>query len=240
MHGQLGRIVTVAGPGGAAGVVRAGRGRAGSARLRVPAGVQRRRVGTECGPDVLAGDGPLAQQGPRRSPRVDDGRLQTHAGRAGVDDRSDAPVEVGQHMLRTGGRGARGPVRTRCCQRRPAPAQDLQGDRMVGDAHCDRVEPTRHRTGQVVTCGEHDRERTGSEVLEQSPCERCDLARDLRDVRDRRDVDDQRVVRGAPLGGEQSSDGCSVVGAHGESVDGLGRDRDQVTVTQQGRGTLEV
>ena len=73
---------------------------------------------------------------------------------------------------------------------------------MVGDAHGDRVEPTRHRTRQVVTCGEHDRERARSEVLEQSPCERRDLARDLRDVRDRRDVDDQRIVRRATLGGE--------------------------------------
>ncbi len=85
------------------GVVLACIGRAESARLRVSTGAHRRGVGTERGQDVLAGDGTLAQQGPRRPPRVDDGRLQTHAGRAGVDDRSDAPVEVGQHMLRTGG-----------------------------------------------------------------------------------------------------------------------------------------
>ncbi len=176
------------------------------------------------------------QQERARAGQVQHGRFHADRARPAIHHRGDAPAQPVQHVVRRGGGDAARAVgrrrRDRAADRRSrASATGCAGTRT---ASVSSPAPASSATGQVTRRGSTMVSGPGQNAAASARRRRCG------DVAERgvgvRVVADQRVEVRPALGGEHGGDGAVGGGVRPQAVDRLGREGDQLTGQQQGRG----
>ena len=104
-------------------------------------------VATEHLGEPLECDPPATQHPDLVAGAVDDRALDPDRARATVEDRVDVVAEIGAHVCRRRGADPAEPVGRRSRDPTGELAEQLEGERLVGDAQPDRVAATRDRVG---------------------------------------------------------------------------------------------
>ena len=190
--------------------------------------------------DTFAGDRSEPQDRGFRSRAVDDGRLDPDPARPAVEHDVHVVAEVGAHVA--GGRRAHPPEPVGR-RRRHSPTelpQQRERDRLVGHPQADGVEPAGHRVGHVRGPGQYQGERTRPAGGGEGRRDRGDLGGPTwPSCSDPPEVHDHRVVGRATLDREQPVDEHRRGGVGTQSVDGLGRERDESTGPEQVGGVRD-
>jgi hypothetical protein len=111
--------------------------------------------------------------------------------------------------------------------------------RMRGQAHRDGRSTRRHNIGQLRPPRQDQRQRPRPEPLRQSRRHLGPLRGDTQHVRCLGDVDDERIVGWPPLRRENACHGSGVEGIGAQTVDRLGRERDQPAGAQDFGGSRQ-
>ena len=110
--------------------------------------------------------------------------------------------------------------------------QERVRERMGRNAEPHGVEPACDGVGDMRLTSQDDRERTGPKCGRQLASIVGYLARPIVDLTSFGKVDDERMIRRPPLRTKDLRDGCGIRCVGAESVDRLGRKRDQLPRVQ--------
>ena len=172
--------------------------------------------------------------------QVDDRGLDADGAGPTVEHEVDVGAEVGPDVSGGGGTHPAEPVGRRRRDPGAEGRQQLQRQRLGGHPQPDGRRRAGDGVGHVVGPGQDERERPGPERLGQGPGLGRDLGRPCLDGRGVGQVDDQRVVPGPTLHGEDATHGGGVGGVGTEPVDGLRREGHQPAPAEDGDGGGDV
>jgi len=175
----------------------------------------------------LARHPPQPQQHGARAGEVHHRRLDPDRGGPPVEDDVDRGAQLGHDVRRRGGRDAGEGVGAGGGDGDPRALDEGARHRVRRDAHADGVESGAHRIGDLAGAREDEGERPGPEGGGQGARQRRDLARDAPHLRHVGHVDDERVERGAPLGGIDPLHRPLAEGVGPQAVDRLGGEGDE-------------
>ena len=210
-------------------------------RARRPESGVRRAGGERRADDGLqrsGRDGARPKQDRLPADEAEDGGFQPYAASAAVEDQIHSVTEFIPHMPGLG---------------RADPAEAVGGGR--GDAATEGVQQRerhgvmRHPQAHAVLAAGHgqrrlataedQRQRPRPEGLRQPPGDRRNVPRPALQQRRRADMDDQRVIGGPALEGENPAHGVRVAGVRAESVNRLGRERYDAASAEACGGLLD-
>jgi hypothetical protein len=140
-----------------------------------------------------------------------------------------------------GGCGAHGAeaVGARCGDGGTEAGEQRVRDGMRGHAHADGVLPAGHRVRHPCPAPQDQREWAGPERIREQPCRRGHLACGSERGVGIREVQDERVIRGAPLHREDAAHGCVVARVGAEAVHRLRGEGDEPTRAKSRDGLVD-
>ncbi len=174
---------------------------------------------------------------------VEDGGFEAEGGGAGVEYGVDAAGQVGEDVGGGGGAGVAEGIGTGSGDGESSGLQQSLSGRVRGDADTDQFPAGGDSVGDGGVAGEQKCERARPEGGGERGDAGCEFGWNLRDGVELRcvsEMDDERVPRGALLGGEDASDrgGRECVGS--EAVDGFRGEGDEFALLEELCGTLDV
>ncbi len=184
----------------------------------------------------LERDPTRAQQDRRRPRQVDHGGLHPDGRGAAVEHHVHVAAQVGQDVGRGGGAGTGGTVGARGHHRQARRADQRPGHRVRRHADGDRGAAGGDAGRHLRLPRQDQGQRAGPEGRGQLARQFGNVAGDSRQHLLVGEVDDQRVVRRAPLGAEDARDGVRSQGVGPQAVDRLGGERHQPAPPQHGGG----
>ena len=177
---------------------------------------------------------------------VDDGGFDADRARPAVEDQRYLPAEFLAHVFGAGRADAPEAVGRRrgdagmFAGSGGKAAQQFERDRVAGNAQADRVLAAGHGRRHPGLLFQDQRQRAGPESFHQFPGDVGNLLGPAVDRIMAGEMDDQRVIGGPALGGEDAGDGIGIGGIRPEAVDRFGREGDQFTRAQQFDGAAVV
>ena len=144
---------------------------------------------------LLHGDRTWSKQGRYLTGEVEDGRLDTDAHRAVIEDHLDLSLKIMVHMRRFGRARLPGGVRARSGDRYAGRLYKREGHPVLRAADRDGLEATRRFIWHDRRLRHHDRERSRPERFHQLPRAVRKFRNERRDLVDTGDMHDQRIIR---------------------------------------------
>jgi len=167
-----------------------------------------------------------------------DGRFDSDRTGAPIEDVIDAVGELFGDVLGCGGTDAAEEIGTGGSDGKFGESKDLLHERMSRDAQTDLWKSGSDEVGDDIAFGEDERQGTGPETGGESLGQRGKVSDALPGVFGIGDVNDEGIEFRALLGCENFGDGTDVERVPTESVDGLGRERDDASLTENAGGGL--
>ena len=186
--------------------------------------------------DVVGGDHAGSQDAGCGARDIHDGAFDADVGLAAIDDEGDGMAEGGGDMLGGGWGEGIGRVCAGRGQGEPAFADDGLHDGMEGPANADGGSAGGDDVGDAFAARDDEGEGAGPEGAGEACGEWGPFAGTGEGEVGAGDMDDDGVVGGALLDGEDLADGVGIPCIGGEAIDGLGGEGDDMTAAQQAGG----
>ena len=122
------------------------------------------------------------------------------------------------------------------CKRHAAGAQKLPRDQVLRHTNADGLQPRRRHGRDPFVLGQDQRQRPREESLDQFRGGLRYSTRELFELNEIEDVRDQRVVGGTLFRDEYFIDGFFVEDVRAQTINGLGRERDNFAALDEARG----
>ena len=195
-------------------------------------GTGRRRISSSCSPPIP----PRRRMTGSVAGEIDDRRLDADRTGTAVEDHVDVVAEIGAHVGCGRGTHPAEPVGRRRRQPAAEPAQQLQRERMIGNAHADGVAPAGDLVGHLGRPSQHQGERARPTLPRQLVGRVGHAGRQLVDGGGGADVDDHRMRPRPPLDRVEPAQRLGIGGIDPQPVHRLGRERDEAAPAQDACG----